>query len=353
VSLPATMRALRLHAPAADGHAAQLAVEPVERPDPGAVEVLVEVGACALGEEDRRIVRGEAPTEGRPRTLGRESAGTIRAVGAEVADWQPGDRVAVLPARACHRCRYCLAGRENLCLHRRTLGVDTDGGLAGYLVADPACLVPVPPGVAADQAALTTDTVASPYHALKRAGVGDGMALAVVGLGGLGLHTVQLARLAGATVVGVDPDPVARERALDWGAEEVVDPSHGDAARAVKLLTDGGVDRAIEVAGEPAAAEQAVRCLAPGGRAVLVGRSGGPPPALALDRLVDEELEVVGSSGATAQDLGELLDLLDDGRLDLGRSVTDRVSLDDAVAALTEPAPAEGRPVRTVVTDLP
>ena len=347
------MRAVRLHRVRGDGVAEVVGVDEVARPEPAPGEVLVEVKACGVCASDLHVVQGITPHGPvLPQILGHEPAGVLAAVGSEVVDWQPGDRVAFLGARACQRCRYCIAGRENLCQTLTVPGIDRDGAMAGYALADPAFLVPIPPDVPFDQAAITTDAVATPYHALKRAGVVEDAVVVIVGLGGLGMHAVLLAKLAGANVIGVDVDPVNLDRALDWGADEVVDASDGTPARAIRELTEGGADRALEFVGTAATVDQAIKSLAPGGRAVIVGVGPERLATLPIARFVAQETEVVGSFGSTPQDLGELFDLLEAGRLDLSRSITGRIGLDEVPDALVALETREGHPIRTVVTDL-
>jgi D-arabinose 1-dehydrogenase-like Zn-dependent alcohol dehydrogenase len=353
VEAPSTMRAVRMHRVRTPDAAEDVRVDEVPVPDPGPAEVLVRVDACGVCASDLHVVQGVTPHGPQlPQILGHEPAGTIAAVGAEVTDWQPGDRVAILMARPCGTCGACSVGRENLCVTLTVPGVDADGAMAGYALANPSVLVPIPPGVPAEQAAITTDAVATPYHALKRAGVGEGTTVAIIGLGGLGMHAILLAKLAGATVVGVDLDPVNLERALDWGADEVVDASDGAPSRQVRRLTDGGADRALEFVGSAATVDQAVKSLRPGGRAAIVGLTAERLATVPLSLFVSQETELVGSFGSTPQDLGELFDLLEEGRLDLSRSVTRTIGLDDAHEAMLALETRDGHPIRTVVTDL-
>lgn len=352
MSLPTTMRAVRLHSPGADGES-RVEVDEVARPDPGPTQVLVEVRACGVCASDLHVVRGTTPHGPQlPQTLGHEAAGVVAAIGDEVADWQPGDRVALAMARSCGRCPYCAIGRENLCATGTIPGVDSDGAMATFALADTTALAPLPAGLPFEQAAITTDAVATPYHALKRAGVAEGATVVIVGLGGLGMHAILLAKAAGAHVIGVDVDPVNLERALDWGVDEVVDAGDGRPARRIRTMTGGGADRALEFVGTAATLDQAVKSLAPGGRAVAVGLTPEPLATMPIALFVSQEVELVGSFGSTPQDLGELLDLLEDGRLDLSRSVTATTDLDGVADALVRLETREGHPIRTVVTDL-
>jgi len=349
--MTATMPALRLHEVRSGDAAETLQVDEIARPEPAPNQVLVEIRACGVCASDLHVVQGVTPHGPvLPQTLGHEAAGVVATVGDEVTDWHPGDRVAVLMARPCHLCAVCSVGRHNLCPSLSVPGIDADGTMAGFALADPSALVPIPPDVPFEQAAITTDAVATPYHALKRAGVGDGVTLAIHGLGGLGMHAILLAKLAGATVIGVDIDPVNLERALDWGADEVVDASDGQPARRVRQLTDGGTDRALEFVGSAGTVDQAIKSLAPGGRAVIVGLTNQQLATVPIARFVSQETELVGSFGSTPQDLGELFDLLDERRLDLSRSVTATIGLGEVPDALRSLETREGHPIRTVVT---
>lgn len=348
-----TMSAMRLHRVRTPERPELLQLDEVPRPQPAPGQVLVEIRACGVCASDLHVVDGVTPHGPElPQILGHEAAGVVAEVGDEVIDWQPGDRVAILMSHPCHVCGVCLAGRHNLCPSRSIPGIDGHGAMAGFSLANPNSLVPIPEGVPFDQAAITTDAVATPYHALKRAGVGDGVTLAVMGLGGLGMHAIQLAKLAGATVIGIDLDPVNLERALDWGADEVVDASDGQPARRVRELTEGGADRAVEFVGSPKTVDQAIKSLAPGGRATIVGLTNEKLQTVPISLFVSQETELVGSFGSTPQDLGELFDLLEQGRLDLSRSVTATIGLADVPAALHALETREGHPIRTVVTNL-
>lgn len=348
--MPATMTAARLHATDPDPRAADLRIEEVARPRPGPTDVVVDVAACGVCASDLHVVQGITPARGLPLTLGHEAAGTIATVGDEVGQWRPGDRVLVPAGRTCGECAMCRVGRDNLCERTEVLGVDVDGAQAGAVVVPAALPVPIPGHVPFEQAAILADAVATPYHALKRGGVGPDTSVVVVGLGGLGHHAVQLATLAGAeVVVGLDLDEVARERARLAGATLVVDPADDDAVARVHAATEGGADVSLEFVGVPATVALASRVLRPGGRATLVGigrdKLTGPP----LGLFVAREQEVVGSFGATLADVNELIDLLDAGRLDLSRSVSHVLDLADFPRALEMLHTRDDHPLRIVV----
>jgi alcohol dehydrogenase, propanol-preferring len=350
VTLPETMRAARLHRPRTAERAEEVRIDEVPVPLPGAGQVLLRIRACGVCASDLHVVTGVTPHGPRlPQTLGHEPAGEIAAVGDGVDGWMVGDRVAALAATPCGRCGYCVAGRENLCVRVEVAGVDVDGTQAGFALADARYVVPIPAELPFEQAAIVTDAVATPYHALKRGGVGEGSTVAIFGLGGLGMHAVLLAKLAGAEVIGVDVDEVNLSRALEWGADDVVDARDGRPARRVRELSEGGVDRSFEFVGLADTLDQAVKSLRPGGRATIVGLGPAPLTTVPIARFVAQETELVGSFGSTPQDLGELFDLVEQGRLDLSRSVTDVLTLDEFPHALERLETREGNPVRMVV----
>ncbi len=342
------MRALRLHT--VDGAIdPRLRIDDVPAPSAGEDLVVVDVHACGLCGEDLHLLDGRQDVE-LPRTLGHEAAGVVAEVGTGVDDWRPGDRVAIVAHHSCGVCGHCVSGRPNLCATRRRLGVDVDGCLAEQIAVTPDMLVPVPVDLDLAHAAVTAHAAAVAWHALKRAGVGEDVTVAVHGIGGVGVHAVQLAVLAGARVVAVDVDPDNLERALDLGALEVVDAREGDVGRRVRDVTDGGADRALDTAGAPGVVQEAMSSLRRGGRLVLVGTASTPTVTIPSDQTIADELEVVGSGGGTPQDVGELFDLVADGRLDLSGSVTARVGLDEAAAALEDLRTRASSPTRIVVT---
>ncbi len=346
-----TMRAGRMHRARTDDDPEDVRVDEIAVPEPGPGEVLVEVKACGVCASDLHVVQGVTPHGPElPQTLGHEAAGIIAEVGDNVGNWRPGDRVALQMARPCGECDFCRVGRQAICRNISIPGVDGHGSQAEYAVAEARYLAPVPPDVEFAQAAILTDAVATPYHALKRGGIGEGVTAAIYGLGGLGMHAVQLAKLSGAWVVGIDLDRQNLERALEWGADEVVDASDGKPHRAVRELTDGGVDTAFEFVGHPDTVSQAAKSLKPGGRAAIVGLTPETMTLMPEALFVSQELEVVGSFGSTSQDLNELLDLLDSGRLDLSRSITHRWSIEEFPRSLEILETREEHPIRMVVT---
>lgn len=331
-----------------------LLLDQIAIPEPGPGEALVAVNAAGLCGTDLHLaIEGDLPTAFAPITLGHEAAGVVAEVGADAGEVSAGSRVAVFPSAWCGACRFCLAGRHSLCDRSQIYGMNRDGALAQYVLAPARTLVPIPAGVDFAVAAITTDGVATPLHALRtRARMRAGETVGVFGCGGLGTHAVMLARLLGAAhIVAVDVSAQARERALLLGADEAYDPLAVDVARALRKA--GGLDLALEFAGRAETVELAVRSLAKAGRAVVVGVGAGSPALPPLASFVGREQAVLGSFGMDAADIRDAFGLIAAGRLDLSGSVSARYPLAEANAALAHLAGhgAPGGPgvVRVVV----
>ena len=343
------MRAARFEEP---GRPLVATTVPVPRPAPD--EVLVRVAATGLCGSDVHIaVEGITPTAYRPITLGHEIAGTVAAVGDAVTGWAGDERVCVFPLLSDGTCTSCLAGHSEICLDRRVVGIHTEGGLAEYVVVPARNLVAIPDGVPLDQAAVCTDAVTTPFHALVDvARLAPGESVAVIGVGGLGLHAVQIARLVGASpVIVVDTRPAQLERARSSGADVVVDATDESVVDAVLAATAGtGVDVAAEFVGARTTIAQAVECLRTGGRAVVAGLGADPIAVLPPTVFVRRQLQLLGSYGGTLLTLQRVLRLVASGRLDLSASITHTFGLADADAALRTLHEKSGDPQRVVVT---
>ncbi len=324
------MRALRFHGPG------DLRLERVAAPAPGDGEVEVRVTACGICDSDLRFVDGSVRPGTVPLTLGHEIAGLVGS--SRDPRWREGDPVLVTPSRPCGRCRRCRDGRPNLCAALVTLGVDVDGGLADAVVVPGGALLSLPPGVAPSVGALAMDAGVAAYHAVaRRAGVAAGDAVAIFGAGGRGALGLQIAKLLGAApVVVVDTDPEALAAAAALGADETLlrtpDTPPG---RGVKLLTEGGVDVAVEFTGEAASLDAAAKSLRPGGVAVAAGIGGDRLTTLPSVLWAVNEYELRGSFGGLAADADRVLAWLADGTLVPPPIAT--VALQGAAARITGP----------------
>jgi propanol-preferring alcohol dehydrogenase len=310
-------------------------------PAPGPHEALVRVRHVGVCGTDVKIRAGRLGLDVLPLVMGHEIAGEVAEVGREVRDVAPGDRVAVNFYVTCGRCAFCRAGRETLCPGVRQHGFTLDGGFAEYVRTPAANLCAVPDHVPLDRACIIGDAVATSYHAVtRRAQVRPGTTVAVVGVGGVGLHALQLARLAGGWTIAVDVSDARLALARQLGADAAVDARSGPFGAAVRRLTGGeGVDVVLELVGSEATLPQSVESLRRAGRLVFVGYTPEVPMSVMPHLLVRHEHEIVGSRANTTQELREAIALVAQGRV---RPVVDQVfALDEVERAFD--ALREGR----------
>jgi propanol-preferring alcohol dehydrogenase len=274
-----------------------------------------------------------------PLIMGHEIAGEVAEVGSEVRGFAAGDRVIVNFYVTCGRCQFCRVGRDTLCAEVRQHGFSIDGGFAEYLKTPGVNLCKVPDHVPLEHACILGDAVATSYHAItKRAHVRPGTTLALIGVGGVGLHALQMAKMAGGWVIAVDVNAARLEMARTLGADAVVDGRSGPFHEAVRGLTDGqGVDVVLEFVANQQTLPSSYLSLKRAGRLVFVGYTPELPMSVMPRELVRQELEIVGSRANTKQELQETMDLVARGRI---KPIVDRIfplaRIEEAFDALRE-----------------
>lgn len=289
---------------AARFHAADrpLSLDDVPVPVPGPDEVRVRVRAAGVCGTELHFVDGLYAPARVPMTLGHEAAGTVDAVGSQVRGWNVGDRAAVYYYLFCGGCRWCLVGRQNLCLTPRgVLAFAADGAFAEHVVVPASCLVRLPEQLSFEQAAPLCCAGTTAVHALAEANVIPGEVVVVLGAGGVGLAAVQEAHRRGAVVVAVSRNPARRAAALTAGAVAAV--AALDLAATVSEVSGGqGADVVLELAGTTATLELAVGVLGRRGRLVLVGYSADTLTVSPLSLVVAEQ-RIIASVGNTYAEL--------------------------------------------------
>lgn len=330
-----------------------LRLDDVDQTPPGPGEVRVAVEACGICGTDLHVaIEGTLPLPRTPIVLGHEAAGVVAEVGAGVARWRVGDRVAIYPNVACGRCGPCRRGREVLCPRAQVLGITREGAFAESVTLPASCLLPLPAAISFSVGAILADAVSTAYRAVARRGrLEPGERVAVFGCGGLGVHGIRIARLLGAAqVIGVDVAPGALRRAAEAGATHVIDASGGEAAAQVRARADGeGVDLAVEFVGREASVAEAMRSLRRGGRLVVAGVGADRVSLPPLRSFVGSELAVLASMGFDREEVEAVIELVASGRLDVAASVTDEIPLESINDGFRRAFHKEGDPIRIVV----
>lgn len=263
------------------GAADVLRIEEVATPRAGPREVLIRVAACGVCTLDVVTRNGTYRNNVQlPLIPGHEIAGTVVATGTEVRRLRIGERVATTQRyHICGSCRWCSGGLEPLCAERRFLGQQgMVGGYAEYVAVEEANVAVVPAGVQDEEAAIAACAIGTCLNAVREVGhigIGDRVLVSGAG-GGLGVHAVQLARLAGALVIAQTTSPDKAALLAELGAHEVlVTERNEDFSARVRALTGAdGVDVIIDNVGTPSFTALR-KSLAINGRWILVGQLNG------------------------------------------------------------------------------
>ncbi|WP_432048286.1 S-(hydroxymethyl)mycothiol dehydrogenase [Streptomyces asiaticus] len=339
----------------APGKGEKVRIETIVVPDAGPGEAVVRIQACGVCHTDLHYREGGINDEF-PFLLGHEAAGTVESVGEGVTEVAPGDYVILNWRAVCHECRACRRGRPWYCFNTHNAKQPmtlTDGtalspalGIGAFaektLVAAGQCTKVDPSASPAAAGLLGCGVMAGIGAALNTGNVQRGDSVAVIGCGGVGAASVAGARLAGAAkIIAVDLDQRKLEWARSLGATHTIDAKSSDVVEAVRELTDGnGADVVIEAVGRPETYRQAFYARDLAGTVVLVGV---PTPEMKLELPL---LDVFGRGGSLKsswygdclpdRDFPMLIDLYQQGRLDLDAFVSETIGLEDIEEAFAK-----------------
>lgn len=327
-----------------------------ELPDPDCPQdgVLLRVLACGVCRSDWHAWNGSDPVP-LPHIPGHEYCGEVIAVGSQVRRWKVGDRVIAPFILACGQCPDCAAGHQTICADQAIPGFTQAGSFAEKIAVPHADhnLTGLPEGMDPAHAAALGCRATTAWHALTgRAALAAGEWLAVFGGGGVGTSALILGRALGARVIVVDVVQEKLDFARALGADAVIDASREDPVAAVRRLTGGGADVALEALGVPATTVPALKSLRKLGRMVQVGMPAGEHVTMPIpmDAVYSGQLALFGTRGMPAWRYPSLLALISSGRVDLTPLVTRRIALSEAsreLAAFNGPTP----PGVAVITD--
>lgn len=330
-----------------------LEITDIDLPEPGPGQVRVRLAAAGVCHSDLSLTNGtmRVPV---PAVLGHEGAGTVVSVGEGVTSVAPGDEVVLNWAPSCGSCHPCSLGEVWLCVNalngaasvyaRTADGTELHPGLnvaafAEETVVAENCLIPLPEGVPLTEAALLGCAVLTGYGAIHHsAKVREGETVAVFGAGGVGLATLQSARIAGAArIIAVDVSPEKEELARRAGATDFVVASE-TTAKDIRGLTGGqGTDVAVECVGRAVTIRTAWESTRRGGRTTVVGIGGKDQQvtfnALEIFHWGRTLAGCVYGNSDPATDVPVLAGHIRAGRLDLNAMVSERIALADIPTA--------------------
>jgi L-iditol 2-dehydrogenase len=350
---PEVMRAAVLYGPR------DIRVTERSVPLPGPAEVLVRVAMCGTCGTDLKIFDGHFPLT--PPfgsfTPGHEWAGTVAAVGSQVDEFAPGDRVCIEAHSGCGRCDNCLTGRYTACLNygnpakgHRATGMTTDGGFAEYAVHHVSALYPLPSELSFEDAVLITTAGTGLCGIDVAGGYVAGQDVVVFGPGPVGLTTVQLLKALGAGQVILVGTRLSRlELGKRLGADIVINASLDDPVQAVLKLTGGaGADMTIECSGALGAPQQCAEITKRGGKIVVVAFY---PDKVTFDlsAVVRKDISIYTSRGEGGNNVKRAVSLAAQGKLSGADMVTHHFPLDEIAEAFRVVRERDGDPVKVVI----
>jgi (R,R)-butanediol dehydrogenase / meso-butanediol dehydrogenase / diacetyl reductase len=328
-------------------------LEDVPEPIPASEEVVIRIAACGICGTDLHTYLQEPPPGSKsiPMVLGHEFSGTIDAVGGNVRNLTPNDRVTVNPGLYCRKCGPCRRGQFSGCKNVGSILGPNNGGFARMVAVPASACHMLPPTVGMDQGAMV-ELLAVAVHGYHQARLNGSERIAVFGAGPLGLLMLLVLKEKGfGPVVVIEPGEKRRTLALKLGADGVIDPieEHGKGSMA-DFLSDESVTVVFECSGNPQAFSSAFNMIGMGGRIVQLGACYGDVP-INLFSLLLHEKEIIGSVRYNPGDFPEAIDLLASGNLDVTPLITARIPLEAAVSRGFEALlrPEEGH-VKILVT---
>ncbi len=297
----------------------------IDLPEPGPGEVRIKVAGNGVCQSDLHMPHLPAVMEQflgwkMPFTLGHEVGGWIDKLGAGVAGYEEGQPVAIVSTRSCGRCLECDAGFDNACDWNKVgRGYGMNGGIADYLLVE--STRPILPLEKLDprRAGPLTDAGSTSFHGVRRVTdrLGPGRSALVIGAGGLGSFAIQYLKiLTKARIVVADVAADKRARAVELGADEVIDGNLENVAGEVLKRTDGrGADAVLDFVGTTATIATSIAALAKLGRYALIGAGEGRLEAPLMGALSGKGASICSFVGGTAEDTRSAIGLAEQGLL--------------------------------------
>ena len=284
----------------------------IERRDLGPLDVLIDIRFCGICHSDIHQVKNEWGNSSYPMVPGHEIAGVVADVGTKVTSFSAGDRVGVgCMVDSCGECEYCLAGQEMFCVRRAVDtyngrgydGEPTYGGYSHTIVVTERFVVRIPDTLELELAAPLLCAGITTYTPLKYWNVSEGMKVAVVGMGGLGLVGVQIAAAMGAEVTVLSQTLSKQEDGLRFGASHY----HATSDRSTFSELAGSFDLILNTVSANLDLDAYLRLLRVDGTLVTVGAPSKPDSVHAFS-LIAGRKRLAGSAIGGIPDTQEMLD---------------------------------------------
>ena len=317
-----------------------LTIQNLPDPTPSEHGVVIQVKATGLCLSDWHGWMGHDPDIRVPHVPGHELAGVVEAIGKDIIRWNVGDRVTLPFVCGCGNCPQCASGNHQVCDHQFQPGFTHWGSFAEYVAIDYADtnLVQLPEEIDFVPAASLGCRFVTSFRAIAEQGkVTAGQWVAVHGCGGVGLSAIMIANALGANVIGVDIDDEKLDFAMSIGATVTVNATKTeDVVKNVIDHTEGGADVSIDALGSPVTCFNSISNLRKRGKHIQVGLmvADHRHPAVPMDKVIANELEILGSHGMQAHRYPALLSMILAGKLSPEKLIRKRISIEESMDEL-------------------
>lgn len=331
-----------------------LSIRTLPDPSPADDGVVIQVRANGICRSDWHGWMGHDADVHLPHVPGHEMAGIVAAVGRDVRNWKPGDRVTMPFACGCGSCKQCISGNQQVCDHYFQPGFTAWGSFAEYVAVRYADtnLVRLPEQIDFVEAASLGCRFTTSFRAVVvQSGLQPGEWVAIHGCGGIGLSAIMISSAIGASVIGVDINDETLELAKSIGAIATINARNTNPVEAIREITGGGANVSIDALGSSETCRNSVMSLSKRGRHVQVGvmAAESKETALPMGWVMFNELQLIGSHGMQAHAYGPLIEMIISGRLQPAKLITRTVSLEEGIDVLQ--SMGEAPPKGVVVID--
>ena len=317
-----------------------ITIQNIADPTPNNYGVIIKVEATGLCRSDWHGWMGHDLDIELPHIPGHELAGVVQEIGKNVKNFKIGDRVTVPFVCGCGTCFQCNSGNHQVCDHQSQPGFTHWGSFAEYVSLDYADtnLVKIPEEISFTTAATLGCRFITSYRAVvSQAKVIGGQYLVVHGCGGVGLSAIMIANALGAQVIGVDINDETLNFAKEMGAIATVNATNNlDVVKEIKQLTNGGAHVSLDALGSQITCFNSISNLRKRGKHIQIGLMTGnhQHPKVPMDKVLANELEIIGSHGMQAYKYPEMLEMIQNGKLQPERLIEKTISLADVTKEL-------------------
>jgi len=328
-------------------------IEKIDIPKIETNEVLIEIKAVGICGSDIHYFKhgniGNCIVK-EPLILGHEAAGEIVEVGENVKNWKAGDRVTIEPGVPCRKCNFCKEGRYNLCKDVIFMATPpVNGAFTEYIAYPGDFLFRLPDNLSYEEGAMMEPLSVGVYSA-KRGKVEPGKTVAILGMGTIGLVTLQAARAFGASqIIVTDIEQSRLDFAKKLGADYTLNAREDiNILNKINNIAQRGVDVAIEAAGEVITCQQAISMVKKGGTVVLIGQSEKNKFDLDVNSIITKELDIKGIF-RYANMYQTCIDLVNSKKINVKNMVSKHFNLDETLQALKYADENKANSIKTMI----